>query len=490
MYRKREYGWINGLHVIEPRNYAFEERYFGKKALCGLNFDDYDKIPVDLVGESKPSPIKNFQSAKLNSLLSFIIRLIGYTKLTPIQKYAIPILQRKRDMMGCAQTGSGKTACYLLPILSHMFNTGPKLSYSVPCHPSALILFPTRELAKQIYNEAEKFTYRAWVKPAVVYGGVSINNQIAEIESGCDLLVATPGRLIDLIKRGHISLSAIKFLVLDEADMILDMGFMPQISEICNDFDMPETGSRQTAMFSATFPNSIQMLAKQFLSNYVFLSVGRIGATSENIKQKIYPVSNKHKRTKLLKLLDSLSHDLILVFVETKRMAAELNGFLNQQKYNAATIHGDCSQAQREYSLNAFENGEVNILVATSVAARGLDIPKVTLVINYDLPRDIDSYVHRIGRTGRVGNTGLAISFYDPTDKPMAKKLINVLQESKQEVPGFLYVDVVPQNKPKHINKANQQKHKKSENSIGKGNNCLYADTETKKSKQKKSKKK
>ncbi|GMG23414.1 unnamed protein product [[Candida] boidinii] len=255
---------------------------------------------------------------------------------------------------------------------------------------------PTRELVSQIYDEARKFAYRSWMRCCVVYGGADVGTQIRQLKKGCDLLVATPGRLNDLLERGEISLQNIKYLVLDEADRMLDMGFEPQIRHIVQGCDMPGVEHRQTLMFSATFPKDIQMMATDFTKNYIFLSVGRVGSTSENITQRVMYVEDEDKRSSLLDILNSdedLNNGLTLIFVETKKMADILSDFLIRSNYQATSIHGDRSQYERERALEMFRSGRAPILVSTAVAARGLDIPNVTHVINYDLPTDIDDYI-------------------------------------------------------------------------------------------------
>lgn len=302
-----------------------------------------------------------------------------------------------------------------------------------------MILAPTRELVSQIHEEARKFCYRSWVRPAVVYGGADINQQLRLIERGCDLLSATPGRLVDLIERGRISLANIRYLVLDEADRMLDMGFEPQIRRIVQGEDMPGVQERQTLMFSATFPRDIQMLARDFMKDYVFLSVGRVGSTSENITQKIEYVEDNDKRSVLLDIVSVQGEKgLTLVFVETKRMADMLSDFLYTNNIAATSIHGDRTQRERETALQTFRTGRTPVLVATAVAARGLDIPNVTHVVNYDLPSDIDDYVHRIGRTGRAGNTGIATAFFNRGNRNIVRDLLELLREANQEIPGWL----------------------------------------------------
>ena len=443
--------WRDGQHVAGPPNPKLERELFGvpndpTKTTSGINFANYDDIPVEASGHDVPDPVLTFTNPPLDDHLLGNIKLAHYAVPTPVQKYSIPIVMGGRDLMACAQTGSGKTGGFLFPILSQAFQNGP--SSATPASgggfrqrkafPTSLILAPTRELVSQIYDEARKFAYRSWVRPCVVYGGADIGTQLRSIERGCDLLVATPGRLVDLIERGRISLANIKYLVLDEADRMLDMGFEPQIRRIVEGEDMPSVTDRQTLMFSATFPRDIQMLARDFLKDYVFLSVGRVGSTSENITQKIEYVEDHDKRSILLDILHTHRAGLTLIFVETKRMADTLSDYLINQGFPATAIHGDRTQRERERALEFFRNGRCPIMVATAVAARGLDIPNVTHVVNYDLPTDIDDYVHRIGRTGRAGNTGLSTAFFNRGNRGIVRDLLELLKEANQEVPGFL----------------------------------------------------
>ncbi|KAJ5305176.1 uncharacterized protein N7443_004836 [Penicillium atrosanguineum] len=448
--------WRDGKHIPGPANARVERELFGipndpTKQQTGINFSNYDDIPVEASGDNVPDPVNTFTNPPLDDHLITNIGLANYVTPTPVQKYSIPIVMGGRDLMACAQTGSGKTGGFLFPILSQAFQNGPsaapaqqgggQFSYGRQrkAYPTSLILAPTRELVSQIFDEARKFAYRSWVRPCVVYGGADIGSQLRQIERGCDLLVATPGRLVDLIERGRISLQNIKYLVLDEADRMLDMGFEPQIRRIVEGEDMPRVEDRQTLMFSATFPRDIQMLARDFLKDYIFLSVGRVGSTSENITQKIEYVEDMDKRSVLLDILHTHgTTGLTLIFVETKRMADSLSDFLINQRFPATAIHGDRTQRERERALELFRNGRCPILVATAVAARGLDIPNVTHVINYDLPTDIDDYVHRIGRTGRAGNTGIATAFFNRGNRGVVRDLLELLKEAHQEVPAFL----------------------------------------------------
>ncbi|CAO1628187.1 unnamed protein product [Parajaminaea phylloscopi] len=443
--------WKDDKHVIGAPNARIHKELFGEedgKSNTGINFDKYGDIPVDVTGRDIPEAVTEFTSPPIDAHLLENIKLCRYTTPTPVQKYSLPIVALGRDLMGCAQTGSGKTGGFLFPILSALFTHGPPPPPAEMANggfgrrkafPAALVLAPTRELVSQIHDEARKFTYRSWVKPAVVYGGAEIGNQLRQIERGCDLLSATPGRLVDLIERGRISLANVRFLVLDEADRMLDMGFEPQIRRIVEGEDMPGVMDRQTLMFSATFPKDIQMLARDFLKEYLFLSVGRVGSTSENITQKIEYVEDYDKQSVLLDVLASMpSGGLTLIFVETKRMADMLSDFLLRSNIGATSIHGDRTQRERERALELFRTGRTPIMVATAVAARGLDIPNVTHVINYDLPSDVDDYVHRIGRTGRAGNTGHATAFFNRGNRNIVRELVDLLKEANQDVPSWL----------------------------------------------------
>ncbi|XP_026121641.1 putative ATP-dependent RNA helicase an3 isoform X1 [Carassius auratus] len=436
----------------------------------GINFEKYDDIPVEATGQNCPPHIESFHDVDMGEIIMGNISLSRYTRPTPVQKYAIPIIKTKRDLMACAQTGSGKTAAFLLPVLSQIFTEGPGEALQAmknsaqengkygrrKQYPISLVLAPTRELALQIYEEARKVAYRSHVRPCVVYGGADIGQQIRDLERGCHLLVATPGRLVDMMERGKIGLDYCNYLVLDEADRMLDMGFEPQIRRIVEQDTMPPKGLRQTMMFSATFPKEIQILARDFLEEYIFLAVGRVGSTSENITQKVVWVEENDKRSFLLDLLNATvdpnevqdstgenvekpgKESLTLVFVETKKGADSLEDFLYREGYSCTSIHGDRTQRDREEALHQFRSGRCPILVATAVAARGLDISNVKHVINFDLPSDIEEYVHRIGRTGRVGNLGLATSFFNDKNGNITKDLLDILVEAKQEVPSWL----------------------------------------------------
>ncbi|XP_044916683.1 probable ATP-dependent RNA helicase DDX4 isoform X9 [Felis catus] len=407
----------------------------------GINFDKYDTILVEVSGHDAPPAILTFEEANLCQTLNNNIAKAGYTKLTPVQKYSIPIILAGRDLMACAQTGSGKTAAFLLPILAHMMRDGITASrFKDLQEPECIIVAPTRELINQIYLEARKFSFGTCVRAVVIYGGTQLGHSIRQIVQGCNILCATPGRLMDIIGKEKIGLRQVKYLVLDEADRMMDMGFGPEMRKLISCPGMPSKEQRQTLMFSATFPEEIQKLAGEFLkSDYLFVAVGQVGGACRDVQQTILQVGQYSKREKLVEILRNIGDERTMVFVETKKKADFIATFLCQEKISTTSIHGDREQREREQALGDFRCGKCPVLVATSVAARGLDIENVQHVINFDLPSTIDEYVHRIGRTGRCGNTGRAISFFDPeSDNHLAQPLVKVLSDAQQDVPAWL----------------------------------------------------
>uniref|UniRef100_A0A5F9CTK9 RNA helicase n=1 Tax=Oryctolagus cuniculus TaxID=9986 RepID=A0A5F9CTK9_RABIT len=407
----------------------------------GINFDKYDTILVEVSGHEPPPAILTFEEANLCQTLNNNIAKAGYTKLTPVQKYSIPIILAGRDLMACAQTGSGKTAAFLLPILAHLMREGVTASrFKELQEPECIIVAPTRELINQIYLEARKFSFGTCVRAVVMYGGTQLGHSIRQIVQGCNILCATPGRLMDIIGKEKIGLKQIKYLVLDEADRMLDMGFGPEMKKLISCPGMPSKEQRQTLMFSATFPEEIQRLAGEFLkSTYLFVAVGQVGGACRDVQQTVVQIGQYSKREKLVEILRNTGDERTMVFVETKKKADFIATFLCQEKISTTSIHGDREQREREQALGDFRCGKCPVLVATSVAARGLDIENVQHVINFDLPSTIDEYVHRIGRTGRCGNTGRAISFFDPeSDNHLAQPLVKVLTDAQQDVPAWL----------------------------------------------------
>lgn len=430
---------------IPPDEPTDENNLFAHDVSMGINFDKYDDIEVKVTGENAPQPINSFEESNLRTLLLDNIKKSSYTKPTPVQKYAIPIIKSGRDLMACAQTGSGKTAAFVLPILHILLEDYHDLVQNESsCEPQAIIISPTRELTIQIFQQVRKFSLGSILRSEIAYGGTSTMHQASRVRNGCHILVATPGRLLDFIGRGRIKLSSLRFLVLDEADRMLDMGFLPDVEKIVDHETISPAEERQTLMFSATFPYEIQELAGRFLRNYLFLTVGIVGGACSDVEQNFKQSNGASEKRKHLKELlqeqqDEGKVEGTLVFVEQKKHVDFIAAFLSENNFPATSIHGDRLQREREEALNDFKCGRMWILVATAVAARGLDIKNVTHVINYDLPKTIEEYVHRIGRTGRVGNRGKATALFDPkVDAPLIEDLIRILKQANQPVPDWL----------------------------------------------------
>ncbi|XP_059478693.1 uncharacterized protein LOC132198595 [Neocloeon triangulifer] len=425
-----------------PPDVSTDEKDLFEGYSAGINFDKYEKIKVEVNGDGSPPAIDDFKTCDLRGVLVENVLKAKYTKPTPVQKYAIPIIKNGRDLMACAQTGSGKTAAFLLPIMHVLLESKESLSVSSTgaVEPKCLILSPTRELAMQIHKEALKFAFNTILKVGLIYGGTGSNHQMSKIASGCHIIVATPGRLGDFINRGKLSYEKIQFIVLDEADRMLDMGFQMDIERMMNHDAMPKPGSKTTVMFSATFPNEIQRIASKYLINYLYVVVGMVGGACSDVTQSFLQVPKFDKREKLVEMLraEDPNHK-VMVFTETKKTCDFVAAYLCEMQVSSTSIHGDREQPERESALRAFRQGKHRVLVATNVAARGIDIAGVHLVINYDLPKEVDDYVHRIGRTGRVGHTGNAISFFDDKyDQNLAPALIKILTQAEQNVPEWL----------------------------------------------------
>ena len=355
------------------------------------------------------SKIDNFEAFGLNECLLRAIDEMGYTQPTPIQSEAIPHVLSGGDVMGAAQTGTGKTASFALPVLERLLPLA-NTSMSPARHPvRALILTPTRELADQIHENVLAYSKYTSLRTACVFGGVDIKPQATALRGGVEVLTATPGRLLDHIEQRNTNLSQVQMVVLDEADRMLDMGFLPDISRILN--LLPK--SRQSLLFSATFSPEIKKLAANFLNNPKLIEVSRGNSTARTITQRFMEVHDSEKFDALLDILDEPECDeahQLLLFVNSKITCRRLTRSLEKQGIKADSIHGDKNQEERTKTLEAFKNGNVKVLVATDVAARGLDIADLPVVINYDVPFNAEDYVHRIGRTGRAGAKGLAIT--------------------------------------------------------------------------------
>ncbi|WP_428236813.1 DEAD/DEAH box helicase [Gracilimonas sp.] len=339
------------------------------------------------------------------------LRDIGYTDPTPIQEQTIPIILQKKDIIGAAQTGTGKTGAFVIPVLQQILENPSE-------HTQALILSPTRELAQQIDEQIFALGYHTGISSANIIGGEDFSQQAKAIRSGVDIIVATPGRLIDQTKVLDIDFSHIKFLVLDEADRMLDMGFLPDVTKIIK--KLPK--ERQTMLFSATMPNEIKDLANQFMNDPEKVELA-IEKPSGSIEQQAYFVDQKQKLSLVQNVLDDLKWESCIIFCATKRGTDELERLLVKKGIKAGSIHGDRDQDERNKALHEFKSGQVPVIVATDVLARGIDIADVSLIINYDVPRAVDDYVHRIGRTGRYDKTGVAVTFVNKKDKRAFKAI-------------------------------------------------------------------
>ena len=363
----------------------------------------------------------------------------GYTNPTPIQEKSIPVILQKRDLLGCAQTGTGKTAAFVLPILQLM-HEGKQLTGQPDHKIKALILTPTRELAIQIGESIRAYGHYLPLRHHVIFGGVSQHSQVHAIRRGVDILVATPGRLLDLMQQGHITLRDIQYFVLDEADRMLDMGFVHDVKRIIT--RLPS--KRQTLFFSATMPGEIKQLAAMLLNNPIKVEVTPPATTVDMIQQSIYYTEKHNKPSLLVHLLKDDSIETALVFTQMKHAADKLARMLNNNGIRTEAIHGNKAQAARQKALENFKNKRTRVLVATDIAARGIDIDELTHVINFELPNVPETYVHRIGRTGRAGAKGVAISFCDWSEKiflsdiqKLIRKTIPVVKAHSFDAPGM-----------------------------------------------------
>ncbi len=371
-----------------------------------------------------------FADLGLSDKLLKAVEDAGYEEPTPIQAQAIPQVQMMRDLIAIAQTGTGKTASFVLPMIDILAN-GRRRALM----PRSLILEPTRELAMQVSENFEQYGKNHDLKMALLIGGVQMNDQVKALNEGVDVLIATPGRLMDLFERGKILLNGCDLLVIDEADRMLDMGFIPDIEFICE--KLP--AQRQTLLFSATMPPPIKKLADKFLTNPKQIEVARAATTNENIAQFKVEISPRKKNQALKYLLEVDNVQTAIIFANRKTTVRELNKDLQKSGFRSGEIHGDMDQSSRIAELDLFKKGEVNILVASDVAARGLDIKGVSHVFNYDTPWHPDDYVHRIGRTGRAGAKGRAITLVTPEDR---EALENVEKLTKMKVPEFPWGEV------------------------------------------------
>jgi ATP-dependent RNA helicase RhlE len=365
------------------------------------------------------------------------IKNAGYETATPIQEAAIPAALRGRDIIGTAQTGTGKTAAFVLPILNKLLD-GPRGI------PRALIVTPTRELAEQIHQVIRALSVGTKLRSTTIYGGVGTNRQVKALKDGVEILVACPGRLLDLMQQRYARMEKIEILVLDEADRMFDMGFLPDVRRIIK----AVPAQRQTMLFSATFPPEVELLASQSLTNPQRISMG-ISKPANTVAHALYPVPSHLKSALLIKLLKQIDSDSVLVFTRTKHRADKVARQIAHSGFRVTSLHGNRTQGQREQALHGFKTGHFPIMVATDIAARGLDIDSITHVINYDMPDTADAYIHRIGRTGRAQRTGDAFTLVIDEDRDMIRTLERIMGQplKRETLPDFDYTVPAP---PRH----------------------------------------
>ncbi|KAK6069706.1 ATP-dependent RNA helicase DED1-like protein 2 [Seiridium cupressi] len=455
------YEWDGEEGDIGPESAELEKILFGTEEERGdnevIDFKSISEINVLQESIERINPVMSFDAAGLHPAMRRNVELAGFNTPTPIQQYCLPAIHQGRDMIAIAQTGSGKTAAYLIPIINKLMGKAKKLAAPRPhpteidagvaagvtAEPLVVIVCPARELAVQIFTEARKFCYRTMLRPAVVYGGGPLRDQIQQLQKGCDVLIASPGRLIDLMERPQVlSLRRVRYMVIDEADEMLQQDWEEEFNKILSGGEQEE-GNVKYMLFSATFPTQIRKLAKDHLAaSHIRIRVGRIGSTHANIEQQVIWVDHFLKKRALLDLLYSLEPGRTIIFVNNKRLADELDDYLFHNEMPCTSMHSDRTQREREDAMRAFRNGSTPILIATGVTARGIDVRNVKYVINYDMPSTehggITEYTHRIGRTARAGLKGKAISFYTEKDEPIAEVLTKTLLETNQEIPEFL----------------------------------------------------
>jgi len=371
----------------------------------------------------------NFKQFNIDTRLQAGIKRAGFITPTPIQAKAIPVALAGKDIIGTAQTGTGKTAAFVLPILNKLIS-GPR------SQTRALIVAPTRELAEQINHSIKVLSQGTNLRSATIYGGVGDNSQIKALRSGVEIIVACPGRFLSLIYQEKIKLNKVEILVIDEADQMFDMGFLPDIYRIIK----LTPRERQTMLFSATFPKEVEKLVKDELKDPIRIAIG-VSCPAKTVSQELYPVSQQKKRELLLELLKDFGNDSVLIFTRTKHRASRLQRQLMNDGYRVTSLHGDRSQGQRDQAIMGFKRGKYKVMVATDIASRGLDIERVSHVINFDMPNTTDAYIHRIGRTGRAKRTGDAYTLVTPEDESMIRSLEKIIgyKLSRTRIDGFDY---------------------------------------------------
>merc|ERR1719431_463783 len=434
----------------------FDDRHWADKELANMTQRDWrifrEDYNISIKGGNVANPIRQWRESSIPEAILDIIDNVGYKEPSPIQRQAIPIGLTNRDIIGVAETGSGKTAAFLIPLLVWIQSL-PKQTRIEEADqgPYAIIMAPTRELAQQIEEETNKFGEPLGIRTVAVIGGLSREDQGFKLRLGCEVVIATPGRLIDVLENRYLVLSRCTYIVMDEADRMIDMGFEPDVQKILDhmpltnskpDTDEAEDSSillanlksknkyRQTVMFTATMPPQVERLARTYLRRPAVVYIGSIGRPVERVQQTVHVIKENDKRNRLIQLLNQGFDPPILIFVNQKKGADVLAKSLEKMGYNAATLHGGKGQEQREHALSGLKSGAKDILVATDVAGRGIDIKDVSMVINYDMAKTIEQYTHRVGRTGRAGKTGVAVTFLTKEDNQLFYDLKQVVAAS------------------------------------------------------------
>eukprot|EP01090_Pellita_catalonica_P018829 TRINITY_DN6202_c0_g1_i1.p1 TRINITY_DN6202_c0_g1~~TRINITY_DN6202_c0_g1_i1.p1 ORF type:complete len:654 (-),score=71.54 TRINITY_DN6202_c0_g1_i1:852-2786(-) len=429
--------WASALAKMPKFTKEFYQPHPEVEAMSQRDVDKYmQDSEIKVEGRDIPRPILTFEQARYPDYIMKEVRASGFTAPTPIQAQGWPVALSGRDVVGLAETGSGKTLAFILPSIIHI-NAQPLLRPGDG--PIILVLAPTRELACQIQKVCSQFGSSSRLTNTCVYGGASRGPQIRDLRNGVEIVIATPGRLIDFLESRTTNLLRVTYLVLDEADRMLDMGFEPQIRKILSQV-RPD---RQTLMWSATWPKEVQALASEFLNDPIRIKIGSTGLNAcKNVHQIVEVVQEHDKYTKLIALLDkalSNGSTRVLVFCQTKKGCDALCNSLNRTGMQCLAIHGDKSQNDRDWVLSQFRTGRTRVMVATDVAARGLDVKNIGYVVNYDFPNTCEDYIHRIGRTGRAGTEGTALSFFTPSNYKLAKPLVKILTQSNQKIPEQLH---------------------------------------------------
>ncbi|KAH9543001.1 hypothetical protein CY35_13G039500 [Sphagnum magellanicum] len=431
------------------------DRHWSEKKIEEMTERDWrifrEDFNISYKGSRIPRPMRNWEEGALSPELLKAVEEVGYKKPSPIQMAAIPIGLQQRDVIGIAETGSGKTAAFVLPMLTYISKLPPMTEEIEAEGPYAVVMAPTRELAQQIEDETVKFARFLDIRVVSIVGGQSIEEQGFKLRQGCEIVIATPGRLLDCLERRYAVLNQCNYVVLDEADRMIDMGFGPQVMGVLDampssnlkpeneDAELDEKKIyRTTYMFSATMPPAVERLARKYLRNPVVVTIGTAGKATDLITQHVIMVRETEKLDRLCRVLNEMGDKTAIIFVNYKKKVDPLSRQLDKAGYRVTTLHGGKTQEQREISLEGFRNKRFNCLVATDVAGRGIDIPDVAHVINYDMPGKIEMYTHRIGRTGRAGKTGVATTFLTLFDSDVFYDLKQMLVQSNSPVPPEL----------------------------------------------------